>query len=401
MHGRETLQTCLSKMTVSPDNYNKFLNSPVKRKFLPNTICRPLRHSYVPSATVKNGQPGPPFFGFPDPLDFLNGLREPQALSQGYQLEGCWVLKPEGKRKGVIHFLGGAFVGASPQVAYALLIEELANEGYVVISTPYDLTFNHAACALKAAQSLDRCLTQLCILPTAMSPRPNSSLTADETAFQSLPLFTLGHSNGALLHLLASSLPECQNTAYAHVQSTVLMSFNNKNVSEAVPGGVPDGVSPVAAQLMQMQSSLAPQISSFFPPPPDLAKPFLPFLDQINPAVQELAKGAQEFVPTPDQSRAIIKEGYTIPRTLLIQFNDDSFDETPEMNTILLETAGVEIVQVEEIRGLGHLTPLGATVDWDASETFNPLDAIGQALKQDVIRRIRGLSNKITPWYEG
>lgn len=33
-------------------------------------------------------------------------LKEPVALSEGYEVEGSWVLKPEGRRVGVVHLLG-------------------------------------------------------------------------------------------------------------------------------------------------------------------------------------------------------------------------------------------------------------------------------------------------------
>jgi hypothetical protein len=36
----------------------------------------------------------------------LPAFKEPAAIAQGYQMAGSWVLKPEGARKGVIHFLG-------------------------------------------------------------------------------------------------------------------------------------------------------------------------------------------------------------------------------------------------------------------------------------------------------
>ena len=46
-----------------------------------------------------------------------------------------------------MHFLGGAFAGASPQLIYPLLLQLLARAGYTVISTPYAVTFKHLVCA--------------------------------------------------------------------------------------------------------------------------------------------------------------------------------------------------------------------------------------------------------------
>ena len=46
-----------------------------------------------------------------------------------------------------MHFLGGAFAGASPQLIYPLLLQMLAQAGYTVVSTPYAVTFKHLECA--------------------------------------------------------------------------------------------------------------------------------------------------------------------------------------------------------------------------------------------------------------
>lgn len=65
-----------------------------------------------------------------------------------YQVGSCWVTGPaSGRPKATVHFLGGAFAGASPQLAYPLLIQMLAQAGYTVVSTPYAVTFKHIDCA--------------------------------------------------------------------------------------------------------------------------------------------------------------------------------------------------------------------------------------------------------------
>lgn len=48
-----------------------------------------------------------------------------------------------------------------------------------------------------------------------------------------------------------------------------------------------------------------------------------------------MGDGLTDFRPSPEESRAIIAAGYTCPATLLVQFETDSFDETPEMEQIL------------------------------------------------------------------
>jgi hypothetical protein len=64
------------------------------------------------------------------------------------QVDGCWVTSPaQGSPKGIVHFLGGAFAGASPELVYPLLLQMVGDAGYTVISTPYPVTFKHVECA--------------------------------------------------------------------------------------------------------------------------------------------------------------------------------------------------------------------------------------------------------------
>jgi hypothetical protein len=61
-----------------------------------------------------------------------------------------WLAHPRSARtNGVVHFLGGAFAGAAPQLFYNSFIELLADSGYTVIATPYRVTFQHDVCARK------------------------------------------------------------------------------------------------------------------------------------------------------------------------------------------------------------------------------------------------------------
>jgi len=54
----------------------------------------------------------------------------------------AWVAHPRAAQvKGVIHFLGGAFAGAAPQLLYNSFVELLADAGYTTIATPYAVTF--------------------------------------------------------------------------------------------------------------------------------------------------------------------------------------------------------------------------------------------------------------------
>ena len=66
---------------------------------------------------------------------------------------------------------------------------------------------------------------------------------------------------------------------------------------------------------------------------------------------------AVEFVPSPEESRALIERGYSVPRTLLVRFENDTIDETPAM-AALLRRVNAAGVSVSTLPG-SHVTPCG------------------------------------------
>ena len=111
-----------------------------------------------------------------------------------------------------VHFLGGALVGASPAISYRYFLERLAQRGYLIVATPHDLSFDHLKTCDLIISRFER------IAPTLAR------------TYGALPVVGVGHSLGALLHLLITSLfPDTPRAANA------LISYNNKPVTEAVP----------------------------------------------------------------------------------------------------------------------------------------------------------------------
>jgi len=103
------------------------------------------------------------------------------------EVEGAWVLRPLTPARGVVHFIGGAFAGAAPQLTYRLLLETLSAEGsLLVVATPFATSFDHLAVA-------DQC--QFCYDRAARS----LALPAE------LPVWGLGHSMGSLAQTLIAS----------------------------------------------------------------------------------------------------------------------------------------------------------------------------------------------------
>ena len=131
------------------------------------------------------------------------------------ELHGNYVLRPsvaDGPPRALLHFLGGALVGASPHISYRYMLERLAEQGYLVVATPYNLSFDHLETCDAVIHRFERIAPMLA------------------RTYGALPVVGVGHSLGALLQLLISSLfPDTPRAANA------LLSFNNKQVTEAVP----------------------------------------------------------------------------------------------------------------------------------------------------------------------
>jgi hypothetical protein len=64
-----------------------------------------------------------------------------ELVGRWEEREGNFVLRPVAgiDTIGVIHFIGGAFVGAAPHLTYRYLLESLCDAGYIVVATPYKL----------------------------------------------------------------------------------------------------------------------------------------------------------------------------------------------------------------------------------------------------------------------
>ena len=69
-----------------------------------------------------------------------------------------------------------------------------------------------------------------------------------------------------------------------------------------------------------------------------------PALDQLTSVAAEVEGGAAAFDPPPAATRALVQSAYAVPRTLLIAFEDDTIDETPDMAGVLrgISAAGEE-----------------------------------------------------------
>ncbi|CAN6582761.1 unnamed protein product [Malus baccata var. baccata] len=67
----------------------------------------------------------------------------------------CLVIPPPAGKKprAIIKFLGGAFIGAVPELTYSYLTELLPKDGFLVISVPYNVTFDHVQASRQVYES--------------------------------------------------------------------------------------------------------------------------------------------------------------------------------------------------------------------------------------------------------
>jgi hypothetical protein len=130
------------------------------------------------------------------------------------EVSSNWVLIPP-RPKGIVHFLGGAFVAAAPHVTYRWLLEQLGRQGYAVIATPFVNTLNHTAIARDVLNGFEITLDRL-KAKTLLSKRY-------------LPIYGVGHSMGCKLHLLIGSLFSVERAG------NILISFNNYPAMRAIP----------------------------------------------------------------------------------------------------------------------------------------------------------------------
>ena len=131
------------------------------------------------------------------------------------EISGSWVYLPQREIVGIVHFLGGAFVATAPQLSYRSLLEQIGQEGYAIVATPFVNTFEHGAIARDLLNRFETVLDRL--------------QKSDRLGKRYLPIYGIGHSIGCKLHLLIGSLFEVERAG------NILISFNNYPASRAIP----------------------------------------------------------------------------------------------------------------------------------------------------------------------
>jgi len=333
------------------------------------------------SSAVSQTSPRPAFLDFD--LDYRN-----LWVEKG----GNFVYTPENLEAplGVIHFLGGAFVGAAPHLTYRYLLESLGDAGYIVVATPYRLDLDYVRSCDEILAKFDAVAVDLAV------------------QYGAIPVIGLGHSCGALLQTLITSLfPDAPRLA------NILISFNNKPAAAAIPG-FEEVVVPLSEYIMgdntqstslretirqvrsNMDNILFKASSSQFVPSfvekslVPLLKQSLEIVDQVPPLLKIISNGEREFSPTPIDTKEVCRRMYRARHTLLIRFENDSIDESGDIEKVLREANTimrmkrpmVEMeVQLRDIKGT-HITPLTQNIFLEPPSIFPIPDILSPVRSQ-------------------
>ncbi|CAM6092247.1 unnamed protein product [Calypogeia fissa] len=226
------------------------------------------------------------------------------------------------------------------------LLERLSERGFIIVATPFASGFDHLRIADEVQFKFDRCMRSI-----------------RDDFVESLPVFGVGHSFGSLALLLVGARYAVQR------QGNILMSFNNKEASKAIPLFSPviipmaQNFAPLIAQLttspaIRLGADFAlKQLQSLSPP---LVKQILPLVEQLPPLYADLAGGKDNFTPTPEETSKLVKSYYGVGRNLLVKFRDDTIDETPDLARMLSFDSAVSGYLDMSVRTLpgDHTRPL-------------------------------------------
>ncbi|XWS26503.1 hypothetical protein CRYUN_Cryun26dG0037400 [Craigia yunnanensis] len=309
------------------------------------------------------------------------------------RVDSCLIIPPSGNKKprAIIKFLGGSFFGAVPEVTYSYLIKLLAKEGFLIISVPYNVTFDHEQVAKQVYERFSACLGNILAFGF-----PDADLTPADLV--DLPIFSAGHSNGALLQVLTGSY-----FSEKMPKANAIISYNNRPAKEAVPyfeqlilyhPEMYDAVYDVWKMFIDTAGAMIPDRDQ------EALDSFTKFVDQLPSVFGQVTQGISEFKPTPSENHECCKNKYNIQHTLLVKFNFDTIDETD----LLEETLKPRVESIggtqEKVQLSGnHITPCVQEPKWQAGYVYTPADAIAQGLMTLSLNETKVLSRTITDWF--
>ena len=214
------------------------------------------------------------------------------------QSGSLWCLDPaDGRRPGLVEFIGGSYLAATPQISYGRLLETLARRGWQVHAWSYVPGFDHQLQANQAWRDFRQHRPER---PPSAARSTHGAGAVDQ------PVLRLGHSLGCKLHLLAPD-------GGRGCDGLVALAFNNFSAERSVP------LLAEAGERFGFRS---------------------------------------EFSPSPAETLRLAASHYRQPRSLLVRFLRDSLDQSSRLLASLKQRPG-DASSLLELPG-DHLTPASA-----------------------------------------
>jgi Protein of unknown function (DUF1350) len=268
--------------------------------------------------------------------------------------DGCtWVCLPPAyvsRPTAVIHFCGGTFFGSAPKLWYKNLLEGVVRATQcAIVATPIPVTlFKNPLQHVQLSRTLQRQFQMAFV-----------DILEDEYGeIDDVPVVGMGHSLGARLMTVLATLSQPKNSAVSSYTSYILISFTNYGASASIPG-----VQSLLLERRKLDRTSGRKNSytnwqegddnEFDELMGEFQETISDVKDALTPRSEDL-----EFVPSPDQLwKALLEDKrYTIPKTLLVQFDHDDVDQCPRLAEILMKTNSTDI-KYARLKG-NHLTPV-------------------------------------------
>lgn len=300
----------------------------------------------------------------------------------------------------IIHFVGGTFFGSNPKLWYRSLLESIVRStSAAIVVTPIPVTlFKNPLQHVRLSRKLQASFKHAWF--TVLEDEYGTDILQD------IPLCGLGHSLGARLLTVLTTLN--QNTPMAMdrrgrvatgsippYKSMCLVSFTNYGAKVGIPGVAAlrkeskkreqyNNNNNRRARSRDRKSSSSNRNRYYdgydddYDPDYDdndstADEEWAELVEELQETVSEQANRIQtaltpnakdlEFVPSPDRLWKAIREDarYDVNTTLVVQFDDDSIDQSSQLAQALHSTNSSE-VRFARLRG-NHLTPVSVTDD--------------------------------------
>jgi len=236
----------------------------------------------------------------------IRAARPASTPSPWRQRGSLWILDAErGGTRGLIEFIGGSYLAATPQVSYHRLLEALAQRGWRIHAWSYVPGFDHQLQANEAWRLFRQERQRWLEGATAGVPR-QADLPAGVASEGTTAVLRLGHSLGCKLHLLAPD-------GGRGCSGLVALAFNNFSAERSVP---------LLAEVGQQFGFRS------------------------------------EFSPSPAETLRLVSGQYRQPSNLLVRFERDGLDQSGRLLAALRQRPDDATTLMQ--CGGDHLTPASA-----------------------------------------